>query len=300
MTKKTAFLWGRTVFGISLLIFLVWLVDIDKFISLIFSVKWQWCVLALVAILCSTVLGAYLLFNLFYAEDDIQYSKFLRIYWVGWAVGLVFPGQVGDVLALSAWLKKKGVSWSRVICFLLLDKAITLFWMLSIACMGAFFILNFSVNNFELSSFPLAYSLLVLAMLTCLGAIVFLRKSPKLTATVITVVKSRKLSIFTNYLGTPLKIILLISAYWVVFQGLNVEISYSQVLSVVAISSLAAYVPISFNGIGVVEWVAGGLFLTLSVEQETTLAAYVLLRGLVLFAAWFPILLYVLWGKVQK
>ncbi len=61
------------------------------------------------------------------------FLSFLRIYWIAWAVGLVSPGQVGDLATVGTNLSRRGVDWRGTVGRSLLDKGITLSVMLLFA-----------------------------------------------------------------------------------------------------------------------------------------------------------------------
>jgi uncharacterized membrane protein YbhN (UPF0104 family) len=98
-----------------------------------------------------------------------------------------------------------------------------------------------------------------------------------------------------NFVGTTLKILLIGTAYWYVFQaGGAQDPPWLDVILLVTVSSLVAYIPVSFNGLGTVEVTGILLFSLLGLGEELVLASYLVLRLIVLIIAWSPSLLILL------
>ncbi len=84
-------------------------------------------------ILLGTVLGAINSFLICGASQVMGFGDYLRAFWVAWAVGLVFPGQAGDMLTLTQILRRRGVPLSLGFARTGVDKIISLLCALAVA-----------------------------------------------------------------------------------------------------------------------------------------------------------------------
>ncbi len=92
-----------------------------------------------------------------------------------------------------------------------------------------------------------------------------------------------------NFLLTVLKICLTGAAYWCMFNALGFpQASVLEIAPLVAITSLVAYLPISFNGIGTAEAAGIAVFGSVGMPPAAVLGTYLILRVLGLASAWIP------------
>ena len=104
--------------------------------------------------------------------------------------------------------------------------------------------------------------------------------------------------IIINISLTVLKISLAGAAYWCIFRALGyVDVALWRVIPLVAASSLVAYLPISFNGLGTVEIAGVALFSAIGIDESSVLSAYLTLRIIVLTLAWLPVGLWLTLGQ---
>lgn len=251
-----------------------------------------WLIPATISILLSTILGCYNIFIIFNQGTSIQFRTFLPIYWKSWAVGLIVPGQVGDVVAMTYWLNKKGFSWKEISVFSVVDKILTLFWILLFAIIGLFFL----ISDYHIQINPFCVGTIVILCVLIISSIIVLNLKEKLANVISnnlklvrnTVARSRK-AIILNFALTPIKIILISIAYMSVFKAAGTNlISLLLIVPLVSLSSLISYIPISFNGIGTVEFAAITIFGSLGLEPSTILSVFLSLRVLVILLAWLP------------
>lgn len=298
----------RVLFGISILLGLFIFFDIKNIVSEFSSIDSKWFYLAAISIVLSTFLGAISMFIIVSRGEEMLFQKFLPVYWSSWAVGLVVPGQIGDLASISILLKRWGFDWSLVLARSLVDKVITFIIMTIIAIYGLTYILS--------GELILGKSTLLFIFGVCILALLFIYnwrhlkkllkgRAFKLSSLIdnvaiemATVISKYPLIVTANSVITVLKIILIGSAYWFIFKALgNLELSFWEVLPLMAASSLIAYLPISFNGIGTVELTGIVLFSSIGIPEVTTLSAFILLRLLVFTLAWFPTVLILLFSE---
>ncbi len=260
-------------------------------------------------IIVATLLGSLNAYLVVAIDSAVSYSKFLACYWFSWALGLVVPGQVGDVASLTVLLKRAGLDWSKIMARAVLDKFISFFVMAMLAGLA---LLRYSAMV-EIETASIAWIAGAGAVLAA-GAYYLARKlladhnvawvdKVRVGFTDLAGFVSRRPGLVAiNLVGTTLKILLIGTAYWYVFlAGGAQNPPWFEVILLVTVSSLVAYIPISFNGLGTVEVTGVLLFSFLGLGQELVLSSYLVLRVMVLGIAWLPSLLIVAFsGKSSR
>lgn len=253
---------------------------------------------AMTAIAIGTVLAAINSYCICGVSSVMGFGQYLRVFWIAWAMGLVFPGQVGDMLTLTNVLRSRGMALSRSIARTSVDKAVSLLCSLLVA-----------TQLFRLGDSAVLRSLSTAAALVIAGgalsaalALLFFRRAAGskasnrwvagaiATATeVAETVLARPFVLMTNLLLSFVKIGLTGLSYWLVLRGLtSVPADLRQVTIAAVSSGLVAYLPLSANGIGTVEFAATGLFGATGVGVASVLSMYVLLRAANFLLAWVP------------
>ncbi len=255
-------------------------------------------------ILISTLTGAYNAYLLVNLENEIKFYRFIPLYWLSSAVGLVFPGQIGDITMLSAIMKQRGLKISQTVGRSLTDKLVSLFLMLVFGCWGVL-----TLPGLNRASYSFAMAFIITIPFILYWQRLRIEKAFQLLAPrsleffkltfqeIIKITQNYPRRIIINMILTSLKIILAGGAYWCIFQSLGQHnITLWQVIPLAAASSIVAYLPISFNGLGTVEIAGVVLFSTIGINESTILSAYLILRLLVLASAWLPIGLWLVAG----
>lgn len=291
--------WLRAFVGVSIIFLLVYIFDYKEIVSAFQSIDIRFIFLVGLVILGSTLLGAVGMYLLVSRGDEILFSRFLPVYWASWAIGIVVPGQVGDVASISLLLKRLGFEWSVILARSLVDKVITLFLMSALAIYG---IISFAKVD-QLSSNAILWIIFWLVLVTTLFVWmqkrfteIFSSKKSRISGfisrtlkEIVSTILNYPFRVIANLLITFFKIILIGSAYWFMFKALgHDEISLWEVIPLVAASSLIAYLPISLNGIGTVEITGILLFSYIGLPEATVLTTFLSMRVMVLLLAWLP------------
>lgn len=247
---------------------------------------------AVVAIIVSTLLGAWNCYRIAELRKTLSFRSFLPVFWRSWAVGITLPGQVADFLTTLWQLKGRSIDLSFVAGRLIADKAITLVLMLAL-----------------LSVVPVAIGrpqpLLSLVILVGLGVgvatvVALLAWCRRPDAPARRRLGNRALLVLEgtavpgdlalgNAMVTSIKLLASGCAYWAVLRSIAPHapsLSATTILSQTA--GLVAYVPISFNGLGTVEISAVAMFGAAGVDAPAVLSAYIALRLISLATAWLP------------
>ena len=287
------------VVGLLILAFLLAHYDIHQVTSLLKGADVGWLLVMALCLIISTLIGALNVFLLFRPEDrPIGFKEFLSIYWFGWALALVVPGQVGDVASTTVLLQRRGVKVQKSLSLLLLDKVISLLTMVCFAAIGMLAV----GKALEVTLVEIAKLEMWIALFVVLGLVglLLLRskwfKSTRIGSFIIgtlhnvyeTCIKYPAV-VFRNIIFTIIKVFLIGLAYAAAFWALGVE--GPTVISITGLalaSGLIAYLPISFNGLGTVEFAGVLLFKAIGIPEQVTLSAYILLRLSGLLIAWIP------------
>ena len=279
--------------GLVILAVLIWWVNPARLASVWRHADPRWVVLALIAIVISTVIGAYNSYLMAVPDRTIRFRNFLPAYWAAWALNQVVPGQVGDLLGLSFYLRRHGLTLPTAVGRLGVDKLISLFCMLLLAA-GLLLVFDERVPMLAgmIGAAAAVVLLLVYLFSRRIQNVVHARHGWRAYLFAVLneahqVVARRSWTVAANTCLTVVKLFVIGFCYWAVFRALHVTPRSLFDVTVTANSTgLIAYVPISANGIGTVE--AGGIYLfgLHGVTASIVLATYLTLRLSNLAMAW--------------
>lgn len=293
--------WVRIVVGVLLLSALVLVVDINVIARALSGVSLKWLVVSAALIAASTLLGACNLYLLLDKRTEVRFPTFLSIYWTGWALNLVVPGQVGDMAGISVLLRRYEIPLHVSISRSLVDKALSVVAIASMGLLGVWLYLRASALEIITADLGLAITLAaVIGVAVALFLLTIVsRHSERITAFgrhmvrdiwLVATLQPRR--IVTNLIGSVTKMALTGLAYWCAFSALGYQDTDPvAVMLLAAASSLVAYIPISFNGVGTVELAGVVLFGSLEIPAHVVVSAYLLLRAIVLVLACTPLAL---------
>ncbi len=288
--------YARVVVGLFLIGLLIFYVDGSLLLGYWRGIQPTWLLLTASCILLSTLIGGFNIHLLLDSHEAIPYRRFLRGYWIAWAVGLVVPGQVGDVATLSIWLKRHGYQWHLSLGCTLLDKLISLLWMGGLGMYGLDLYLNAHYETgYVVSIIVGGIAFIILLLWWAFG--VYWREGTKYSGvvsrtfhTIAITVRQHKKQVLFNLLLTGFKVVLIGVAFWCMFYALSYRsLDLFLLVPLVAASSLVAYIPISFNGMGTVELAAVGLFGVLGISDAAVISAFLAMRITVILLAWVPV-----------
>lgn len=277
----------RLTFGILLVLLLISNVSIEKLIQSLANVTFPHFFLAIFYLYASIILGSFNQYILFTAFSNMSYKTFFFAYLKAFSIGLLLPGQIGDV-SIAFFLKSEGLYYSQTLSVYILDKFLT-------------FILYVSVLIIfvgDIMRYPAIISILLLIAIGVLMPIVFyiilrltrsfplswqknrlLRFIHNLSSQLFFFAKHHPLLLLINFLLTILKLGLVMFCYHAMLAALNYSLSVWKVGLAAIASGIIAYIPVSIQGLGTVEAVALLNFKKLGVGPPDVLACYLLLRS---------------------
>lgn len=280
----------RLAAGLGLLAALFLVLDPRRLAAVAAGAAPGWLAAAAGCVAAATLVGGANLHLLVNRRGEIPLRRFLPLYWTAWAVGLAVPGQVGDLVSLTALLRRHGLAWHDSLGRSLLDKALSFGVVLALAAVA---LLPYA------AALPvwLAATALLPPLVWLLGKLELLRgwraRAARAIAPVLAeLAETRRRHpwrLFANFLLSWVKVGLTGLSYWCVFRALGYAVAPVEVLPPMAASALVAYLPITLNGLGTAELTGVALFAAIGLPPEGVLAAYLLLRVTVYLLAWLPV-----------
>lgn len=282
-----------SVMGLGLLVVLLWFAGLERVLAVLRGADTALIGVALFVIVLATLLGAINSYMVAAADTGVRFLPYLGVYWLTWALGQVVPGQVGDLIGMSLFLRRRGLALPTAVGRLGVDKLISLFCTLALS---AGLIAIFDAPLPRIAGFLGAGSaaLLLVAFLFALRwpangsygdgwraqLMNGLREAHRVATT-------RPHIVLLDGLLTVVKLLAIGICYWVVLRALHSNTNGLVDVTIMANSAgLIAYVPLSANGIGTVETGSLYLFGLRGVSAPVVLATYLILRFANLLLAW--------------
>lgn len=307
---RTSAGWLRLALGLGILALLVAYLGPATLAQHLATADPAWLALAVLVLVVATLIGAVNLYLLLPATGRPPLPGFVGLFWIAWAVGLVVPGQVGDMGTIAVGLRRRGYAWHTAIGRNLLDKGLSLAVLAALATWGLWRWFGPAKALAALGALGAGGFLAALGALWLVGTLserLALRARQALDLGVAALADARVTArlypglVALNAALTVVKFALVTAAYGCVMGSIGVRgVAVADLLSVVAASSLIAYIPVTANGVGTAEAVGIALFGALGVPAAAVLSAYILLRLLVMALAWVPVGLWLAFARQAR
>lgn len=280
----------RYLLGFLIFILIFTFVDVLTVIDLLWSASPCYVSLGVIFIITSIFLAGANLYLFFCPRLNMRFFDFMKKYWFSWAVGLLMPGQVGEVASLTCILcRSKNIDIKSCSSILLIDKLITLMVMIFFALATTIQLKQFEARGIVYIIFFI-FSTLIFIFLLCY----FFKKSRLVTVfffnKIFFYLKVHPKLILQNIFLTFVKVVLVGFSYYFMLLSIGkVDVSVVIIISLVMTSSLIAYFPLSINGLGSVELTSITLFSYVGISSSHILAMYALTRLTVYLTASVPL-----------
>lgn len=272
--------WVRLAVAVALITGLVWYAGPYNLLRIFASLNPAIALACALVIVIFFLLGSVNVWWLLRCRHAIRYATFLRSYAFGFSLGLLAPGQIGDVTQVL-FLRNDGVPVSKSGAAYTMDKLITLF---VLSLVGAF-----GLRRYELVSvghlFVIAATLMGAAGVILL-LIAYGRFGNRLLTAIQKIVREisnyryHLLTVLRNVLLTALKWLVLCASYYLAFLTFGTTTMWPDIGVIPVMSTLVGYIPVSVAGIGIVEVSGVMLFKMLGIAESVVISAYLFLRSL--------------------
>jgi uncharacterized membrane protein YbhN (UPF0104 family) len=290
---------------VAALLLAILLLQVDPVALLHALARPSWAILAAAggAILGGTLIAAFNSYLLINCHQGIRFRDYLPIYWLAWAAGLLLPGQVGDLVVISSLIRRHEMEWHTSLGRTLVDKAISFLVVSGFAFIGLVGLDQAHLFRWPALSWVEWGGLGVLLALALAG---LAARLPRLLAhhaerpgplgliartlrEIGAVARLHPARMGINLVLTAARTLIVGGAYWLVFLGTGQAVPpLLETACLASASGLVAYLPISLNGIGTVEWAGVALFGLRGIPAVDVVSSYLLLRLLVMGIALLP------------
>jgi uncharacterized membrane protein YbhN (UPF0104 family) len=230
----------------------------------------------------------------------VPLRAFLSVYITSWAASLLIPGQLGDVTQVVL-LRRYGVDASRSGAAYVVDKVVSLCWMLAAGTWGVVLYLP-RARGWWLLAPPVM-------ILAGVGAgLALLRRARKTQAQgrayqfvlrlsdQVRSFRHNRGALAANVALTGLRWAVMSVMYLCAFRAFGSSLTLVAAGTIPVIASLTGYLPVTVGGAGVMEWTAVALLRGLGIEESTVVVAYLFLRTVLL--GWALMLLLVVRERI--
>jgi uncharacterized membrane protein YbhN (UPF0104 family) len=266
--------------ALSLIISICLILDWDQIKATLASTRMDLLVGAWLCLAASSALGAFNTWILLDGLRKVSFEIALRSYLISWCAFLFVPGSTGDAMQLL-FLKEAGVPYRDSGTAYITDKLITLILTLLLSIVGGWVYFH---------SYLHSSILIVIGTLTVLIVTVahiaarrthsrWLSRALGFVSSPLDYCKIHPWRVGLNGAGTATKMVLTGLSHWFTFQAVGADVNFGIVITVAFLAGLVAYVPITFNGLGTVEFAAVWLYRATNVLAHQVLATYLLLRA---------------------
>jgi hypothetical protein len=272
-------------------------ISLGRFLSIIKDIEWSYLYLSLLIYLLAQILCAFK-WKILAAPLGIIYplKKFIAYYFIGMFFNLFLPTSIGGDMGKCYYLAKGKNSWSRAIISVLGERITGVISLLVVLIIGTFYLHHYvPLRKITVSIKPIVMNinlglwviiLIIIALLALTGLCLVLASTNRLgflaNQTINWVKKSFIPEIIIPFRENPTTVFKAIGL-GLVFQLLiiliHILIGYSLALTVpllyyfilYPIADLISFLPLTFNGIGLREWIYMYLFGLISISQEAAL-----------------------------
>lgn len=287
--------------GISLFIFIIYTVNLERIINVLKNANILLFLLGIFISLPSQYVKA-VRWNLFMRKLNINYSFFssFYIYQIGVFYSILMPGRVGDFLRINH-LKSDGHNITDSFFSIFLDKLFDLCFLISFGYLGLFLFFKLFKIHIIIITIILIVTIVFILILYILRKKIelILFKCLSLFLEAETIEKSKKnvkkslinlkkvdaLDYIAATATTILSWLLYFVGSYLLALSLGINLSFVYITLCVAISILITLIPITFSGVGTREATLLMLFSLVNVNKETTIAFSLLLLANLLIMA---------------
>ena len=281
---------ARVFIGLAILLGIIVWIGTEGIASEVSSMQWYWLVWLPVLWTLNLMAGGVGLFVLFRPFISLSFFSFLRYHFFSQSLGAFLPFQLGESSLVLA-MRNHGVILTRAAGFFLIDKITTLLVLGILGGLGVGFFLQLAIVTWLVPGLVLVFTVLILVTisslvrqrLVALGQRFIFPRIFQSFQVIITDLNTNRMGIIINIAMTVVRQLIIAPLYFLVLlNALGVKVFLGPLILIANITSLVSLIPITAQGLGVVELSAVYLFSLIGVPPITVTAIYVVSRPLAL------------------
>jgi uncharacterized protein (TIRG00374 family) len=272
----------RIILGISIIIFLLYKIDISKVLSVLSNTSFIYLG-AVIALSYSTIwIGAYNLYLLLRPlTRNIPFSRVLRYSSISWGAGLFVPGKLGE-FSIIYFLQKEKVPLGYGTLMAIFNKLITIIALTAISIVGVYVYLPLDTAR-NLTIIMISGIIILIISETSREFIkkyILRNHAPlfkgfsKFLRYFLT--KRKRLLVLTTII-TLFKWIIMALMPYLLFHSFGYDAEFVHVLLITAVTAIISLIPLSISGLGVKEATAVFLFNQIGTPSEITISVFLIL-----------------------
>ncbi|MBI2508169.1 flippase-like domain-containing protein [Candidatus Woesearchaeota archaeon] len=274
----------RIILAAAILTILTYTLGIRKLFETLLSANLLWVVPTILLWILLFLLGAYNLKILLNALGvKMPLLKLFRYNLMSWASGLILPGKIGEFILIK-FLKKDNVEYGLSSVLYLIDKAITLIFLIVASTIGAIFLFDTDYLTLPLMVLSFLLFIFIVAMISeKVKAIIkkyILRKYSTMfsgfSSNLLKLIKHKKSAILFNLTITILKAMISSVAVSFLFLSFGQQVNFLHILVIDSMITILTFIPITPNGLGIKESSAALFYTFIGLDPVITASAYIL------------------------
>ncbi len=272
----------KLILGITILSFLIYKVGFIEILTTFQKINLITIILVIGIKILSLLVGNFNLFILLKPiYNPIRYWRLLKYYVSAWYISFFFPSKIGTA-SIIYFLRKEKIETGKLSALFVLDKILTLSWIILLAAPGFFIFLDIN-QSMILISILMAGSLGVLFFL-------FHEKGRQFIKTFILrkyahiftgfsqilkrYIKKEKKTIILNYAATITRWMLDSISLFILFVAFGCHVKFSFIFITRAVIAIIALIPLTANGLGIREGLALFFFRETCPNSSVILSVY--------------------------
>lgn len=273
----------KTIFGIGIIIFLIFKVGLTNLWSSIINFNFLFLPL-LVAVFCFLLIvnSFNVLIVLNALNNKISFRKVLRYYLKGWVYGLITPARLGEI-SIIYFLKKEKIEIGQSALVLLLDKVLTFICFFLVSLFGLFTFFHFKEALLLVSIILILFLVFVFFVVSEIGRSIIkrliLRKHSisfaGFSENMFYLFKKKKKIIFLNIIVTYFRLVVTSLFFYLTFIAFGGSARFLTIAIIIATTTIISLIPVSISGLGIRE--SSGVLLFLKYGVTTSLSTSVFL-----------------------
>jgi glycosyltransferase 2 family protein len=304
LRKKSLFMYLKLGFTAVLVLYVIQAISFDDFGQKLNQFDWMYLPIIFIIVLLFLFLGACNMYCIIRPLKNISFFRVLKIHFITVSFGMFTPSYIGEFGSATFLLHKEGLSVSEGLSVPSIDKMLTLCVNISLFLIGLWL--------FFPETSGIVYLIMIVAIITPLVTIFvrpvrnfvkfriierFFSWSTDYFTAIVQFLLNHTGYVAINLFCTLLRALLGALEIWLGIIALGISANLVPVMFVNFVARIVSYIPITVNGLGLLEGTAITLFHRINVASEVTLVAFLLPRLVGMFIGGIIVLVFLWNGK---